>query len=150
MPRPISLDTVLRRARVGRLATADRHGHPHVIPICFAFDGRAIYSAIDEKPKRVAARRLRRVRNVEANPAVALVVDTYLEDWRRLWYVLVRGEAAVIAAGTAEHLRAIRLLRRKYRQYRRMRLEDRPVLRISPGRIVSWSADSPGGRVSAR
>jgi len=150
MPRPISPGTVLRRARVGRLATADQRGHPYVIPICFVFDGRAIYSALDEKPKRVAARRLRRVRNIEVNPTAALVVDAYREDWRRLWYVLVLGPAAVIAAGTPEHLRAVGLLRRKYRQYRRMRLEDRPVLRISPRRVVSWSAAGPGGRVRVR
>jgi PPOX class probable F420-dependent enzyme len=111
-----------------------------VIPICFAYDGRAIYSAIDEKPKRTAPARLRRVRNIERNPAAALVVDAYREDWRRLWYVLVLGEAAVLQAGGPEHLRAVRLLRRKYRQYGRMRLEDRPVLKLMPRRIVSWSA----------
>jgi len=146
MPRRPSRETVLRSARVGRLATADLRGRPHVVPICFAFDGVTIYSAIDEKPKRVAPGRLRRVRNIEVNPAVALVVDAYREDWRRLWYVLVVGDAAVIPAGTPEHLRATRLLRRKYRQYGRMRLEDRPVLRIVPRRTVSWFAASAGAR----
>ena len=150
MPRRSSHEAALRRARIGRLATADRRGHPSVIPICFAYDGRAIYSAIDEKPKRVAAGRLRRVRNIEVNPAVALVVDAYREDWRRLWYVLVLGDAAVLAAGAPEHLRATRLLRRKYRQYGTMRLEDRPVLKIIPRRIVSWSAASPQIRARAR
>ena len=139
-PDRIPHDRILRRARVGRLATADRRGQPHVVPICFAYDGRTIYSAIDEKPKRVAARRLRRVRNIDVNPAAALVVDAYREDWRRLWYVLILGEASIVAAGTTEHVRAVRLLRRKYRQYERMQLEDRPVLRISPRRVVSWSA----------
>lgn len=138
--RPIPRADLLRRARVGRLATADGRGRPHVVPICFAYDGRAVYSAIDEKPKRTAPARLRRVRNIEINPAAALVVDAYREDWRRLWYVLVLGEAAVLQPGTREHLRAVRLLRHKYRQYGRMRLEDRPVLRLAPQRIVSWSA----------
>ncbi|HEV2358709.1 MAG TPA: TIGR03668 family PPOX class F420-dependent oxidoreductase [bacterium] len=131
---------MLRRARVARLATADRQGRPSVVPICFAVRGRRLYSAIDEKPKRAAPRRLKRVRNIAANPHVALVVDAYREDWRRLWYVLVIGTAEVIQPGAAEHAAALRALRRKYRQYRTMRLEERPVLGITPGRIVMWTA----------
>jgi PPOX class probable F420-dependent enzyme len=129
---------LLRRARVGHLATADRTGAPHVIPVCFAFDGHRIYSAIDQKPKRASPRRLRRVRNITANPRVALIVDDYDEDWRRLRYVLVRGTARVLERG-AEHTKAIALLRRKYPQYRLMPLEDRPVLRITPRRLVAWT-----------
>ncbi len=141
MPRrAASREDLLRRARVARLATADRRGRPHVIPVCFAFDGRVLYSAIDEKPKRVLPRALRRVRNIETNPHVALVVDEYAEDWRRLRYVLVRGTADVIAPGGPGHAAAVALLRRKYPQYRTMRLEDRPVIRITPGRIVRWAA----------
>ncbi len=140
MPRRLSTDRLLRRARVARLATADRGGRPHVIPVCFAFDGRSIYTAVDEKPKRVAPRRLRRVRNIEVNPRVALVVDHYAEEWRRLWYVLVLGTAAAVGPGKREHAAAVARLRRKYPQYRAMRLEDRPVLRITPRRVVAWSA----------
>lgn len=132
---------MLRDARVARLATADAHGAPHVIPVCFAFDGRAIYSAIDEKPKRTSPRGLRRVRNIVANPRVALVVDHYEEDWRRLRYVLVRGTATIIDRG-AEHRRAISRLRDKYRQYRSMPLEARPVLKISPLAISAWEGES--------
>lgn len=130
---------MLRNARVARLATADARGAPHVIPVCFAFDGRAIYTAIDEKPKRTSPRGLRRVRNIIANPQVALVVDHYVEDWRRLRYVLVRGTAIIIDRG-AEHRRAIARLREKYRQYRTMRLEGLPVLKISSLTVASWEA----------
>lgn len=131
---------LLRRARVARLATADRNGRPHVIPVCFVFDGHVLFSAIDEKPKMVSPRALRRIRNVEVNPHVALVVDQYDEDWRRLWYALVFGTAKVIGSGRREHAAAIARLRRKYPQYRAMRLEDSPVLRITPRRIVGWAA----------
>jgi PPOX class probable F420-dependent enzyme len=133
-----SYGAILRRARVARLATADRRGRPHVVPICFAVAGRRLYSPIDEKPKRAAPLRLKRVRNIMVNPRIALVVDAYREDWRRLWYVLVFGTAEVIEPGTAEHAAALRVLRRKYHQYRAMRLEARPVLGITPGRIVTW------------
>lgn len=130
--------TSLARARVARLATADRDGRPHVVPICFAAVGSRLYSAIDEKPKRAEPPRLKRVRNVMVNPYVALIVDDYREDWRRLWYVLVLGTADVIQPRTAEHARALRALRHKYRQYRTMRLEDRPVLGITPARMITW------------
>jgi len=133
----------LRAARVGRLATADRRGRPYLVPVCFAFDGRAIYTPIDEKPKRVAPRRLRRVRNIERNPHVALIVDAYREDWRRLRYVLVLGTAAVVTPGAADHAAAVRGLRRKYAQYLAMRLEERPVLRIALRRVVAWSSAPP-------
>jgi PPOX class probable F420-dependent enzyme len=132
-------EAMLREARVGRLATAGTDGQPHVIPVCFVFDGRAIYTPVDEKRKRAAPRGLRRVRNVKANPQVALVVDHYEEDWRRLRYLLVLGTAQLLEAGT-EHARAIALLRDKYPQYRAMRLEERPVIKITPGRVVAWEA----------
>ncbi|SRR5579884_3154489 len=131
---------LLRRARVAHLATASGDGEPHVVPVCFVYDGRAIYSAIDEKPKQRPPRGLRRIRNIEANPRVALVVDEYREDWRRLRYVLVRGTATVLDPGGGEHAGAVRRLRRKYAQYRAMRLEELPVIRITPERIAAWAA----------
>src|SRR4051794_39681709 len=82
--------------RVARLATADADGRPAVVPICYAFDGASIYSPIDEKPKAVAASRLKRVRNVEANPHVSLIIDDYSEDWSELQWVLIIGLAEII------------------------------------------------------
>jgi PPOX class probable F420-dependent enzyme len=128
----------LAGARVARLATADRHGRPHVVPICFAAAGGRLYSAIDEKPKRAAPFRLKRVRNIVGNRHIALVVDEYREDWRRLRYILVFGTARVIRPGAAGHAAALRALRRKYGQYRTMRLEERPVLAVTPVRVVTW------------
>ncbi|MFC4407250.1 pyridoxamine 5'-phosphate oxidase family protein [Haloarchaeobius iranensis] len=74
----------LCEARVGRLATADDDGRPNVLPVCFALDDGAIVSAVDEKPKATAPGTLRRVRDVRANPTVALVVDHYTPDWTDL------------------------------------------------------------------
>ena len=125
--------------RVARLATADTRGRPLVVPVCFACGKDAIYSVLDEKPKRVAASRLRRVRNIEVNPQVCLLVDHYEEDWSRLAYILVEGIAEVLTEAT-EHAEALRLLREKYPQYRAMRLEGRPVIKIAPQRIIPWKA----------
>lgn len=125
-------------ARVGRLATADGRGRPHVVPVCFALVGDAVVVAIDEKPKRVDPHELRRVRDVRENPFVALVVDRYAEEWDRLWWVQLRGRAVVVDPGEAGHAEAVVALRAKYDQYAAHALDDRPLLRIDVGHAVSW------------
>jgi PPOX class probable F420-dependent enzyme len=127
----------IRSARVAHLATADSTGRPHVIPICFVFDGKNFCSAIDEKPKRTAAQELKRIRNIRENPKVSLVIDHYDEDWRKLAYVLIFGTARIVLSGL-KHRNGLRLLRRKYPQYRAMALDQRPMILITPMQIVSW------------
>ena len=130
----------LVRQRVARLATASDSGEPHAIPVCFAFDGRLIHIALDEKPKNVPPTRLKRVRNVLENPDVALVADRYSEDWGLLAYVMVRGRAALVEPGSPEHTASIRLLRGKYHQYEQMKIEENPIISIHPEHIASWGA----------
>src|SRR5436190_23484314 len=84
-------------ARVGRLATTTPAGRPHVVPCCFALRGDTLYSAVDSKPKSTA--RLARIRNLEANPHAALVVDHWAEDWTELWWVRVDARGRVVGAG---------------------------------------------------
>jgi len=133
-----TVEKKLKRARVARLATVDAVGHPHVVPICFVYDGLVFYTAVDRKSKRVKAERLTRVRNIMATGQVALLVDEYFEAWERLWYVLVRGRAQRVE-GAVEQQRAIRILQKKYRQYAKGMLgEDALVIRIVPERITSW------------
>jgi PPOX class probable F420-dependent enzyme len=129
---------LIRSARIAHLATADANGQPHVIPICFAFDGSHFYSPIDEKPKRAAPSKLKRVRNIKANPQVALVIDRYVEDWKKLAYILIFGRARVLSRGH-RHGEAVRLLRQKYPQYRRMAIDQRPMIAITPKRIITWA-----------
>ncbi len=95
--------------------------------------------ALDEKPKLTPPLRLRRVRNIRANPRVQLLVDRYDEDWSRLAFVQVRGHASLLEP-SPEHSRALAALRRKYTQYQSMALEGRPVIKIEVDQIVSWSA----------
>jgi PPOX class probable F420-dependent enzyme len=132
---------LLRESRIGRLATADRAGRPLVVPVCYAFDGHACFSAVDAKPKRVPARMLRRVRNIEANPQASLVVDRYDEDWSRLCWVIVQGRADVLTGGP-EGAAALALLRAKYAQYRAMALDaaTTPVIRVAAERVMLWRA----------
>ncbi|MGH3090486.1 MAG: TIGR03668 family PPOX class F420-dependent oxidoreductase [Rubrobacteraceae bacterium] len=128
----------LVRSRVARLATADAGGKPHAIPVCFAYAPGSVYIALDEKPKDVDPRRLKRVRNVLENPNVTLVADRYDEDWSLLAFVMVRGTARLLEPDSEGHEAAVRLLRGKYRQYERMRIEANPVIAIRVEKISSW------------
>ena len=130
---------LVRAARVAHLATADRSGQPLVIPICFVFDGKEFFSPIDEKPKRLSPQRLKRLRNIEENSQVSLVIDRWDEDWRKLAYILVSGRARILFAGR-NHRRAVSLLRRKYRQYRSMAIDQRPMIVIKPRNVKVWGS----------
>ena len=143
-PRATELD-FLRQARVGHLATSTSDGRPSVVPVCFALldldGGPGIVTVLDEKPKRVTDRELVRVRNIAANPRVALVVDHYDEDWTRLAFVQVHGTATLIRPGAPLHAPAIEALRAKYPQYHAMSIEHRPVIVIASLTATSWRGD---------
>jgi PPOX class probable F420-dependent enzyme len=137
---------LLHQARVGRLATASAKGEPHVVPVCFVFDGTYLYSAIDRKPKRVAVPNLRRLRNLRENPRARLLLDHYDEDWTRLRYVLLACRAEILEAGP-DHERALTLLREKYPQYRSMAgFGQGPVIRLMPERVTSWHGRARASR----
>lgn len=125
-------------ARIGRLATADAEGRPHVVPVCFAVVDDHLVSPIDEKPKDVSPAELRRVRDIGENPRVSLLVDHYAENWSQLGWVQVRGTAAACAPEADAHRDGVRALREKYDQYRDHDLEARPLVRIAPGTVRSW------------
>ena len=135
---PEKVRSKLESARVARLATVSPKGAPHLVPVCFVFDRSVFYSAIDRKPKRKSAHQLARLTNIETTPEVALLFDEYDDDWERLWYVLVRGTAALVTEVT-EHNLAVTRLKAKYPQYAAGMLdEDALVLRITPEQISSW------------
>ena len=130
----------IARARVGHLATSDGT-RPSVVPVCFVLLGDTLYQAIDAKPKSVRAGQLRRVRNVQANPKAAILIDHYVEDWRRLWWVLLQGRARLLATGS-EQERAIKSLRRKYVQYRTTTplTSNALVIALDVARLRHWRA----------
>ena len=71
---------LLAGARVARLGLLGDDDRPRVLPVTFAVCGDAIWSAIDDKPKRATPARLRYLRR---NPAAALTVDRYADEWSR-------------------------------------------------------------------
>src|SRR5499425_1768949 len=127
----------LAQQRIAHLATADRRAVPHVVPVCFAVLERTLYITIDEKPKRRPGAALKRLRNIAENPAVAVVIDRYDEDWTLLGWVMLRGQAEVLTGGT-EHDDAQALLCSRYSQLRTMRISQRPVIAVRIEQTTSW------------
>jgi len=123
-------------AMVARLATVGRDGRPHIVPITFALDADTIYFAIDFKPKKTAD--LQRLRNIESNPSVTVLVDHYEDDWTKLWWVRADGTARIVIDG-AMFEKGIALLTERYAQYRSARPAG-PVVWIAIERITGWSA----------
>ena len=130
----------LDQSRVGHLATADRKGAPHLVPVCYAVHdtkaGATLYITLDEKPKRRDIP-LKRVRNILENPQAAFIADRWDEDWTRLGWVMLRGPAEILDSGP-EHDRAQALLAARYPQYRAMHLADLPVIAVRIARATSW------------
>jgi PPOX class probable F420-dependent enzyme len=127
----------LAHRRIAHLATADSRAVPHVVPICFAISEGTLYITIDEKPKRQPGTGLKRLRNIRENPAVAVVVDRYDEDWALLGWVMLHGHAKILTGGT-EHRDAQALLRSRYPQLEAMQIEQHPVIAIRIERTTSW------------
>jgi PPOX class probable F420-dependent enzyme len=121
---------------VARLATVGPDGRPHIVPITFALDDDTIYFAIDFKPKKTAD--LQRLRNIEANPSVSVLIDHYEDDWTKLWWVRADGNARIVIDGTVFE-NGIALLTQRYAQYRSARPAG-PVVPISIERMTGWSA----------
>jgi PPOX class probable F420-dependent enzyme len=130
-------------ARSATLMTIGPDGTPRPVPICFVLDpdSPVLVTPIDEKPKRTDdPRSLARVRDIEARPEVAILVDRWDEDWTRLAWVRCLGRAAIVDPGQPGHADAVDALRAKYPQYADHRLEERPIVRIEVDRVTSWGA----------
>ena len=135
------MEELLARARRAVLATIAADGTPRLVPIAFAFADGVIYSALDEKPKRVSdPHDLARVRDISARPQVSVLVDQWDEDWTQLAWLRLVGRASLLESGVPEHAVAVRLLRERYPQYASHRLEERPIIRIAVDKTSSWSA----------
>jgi PPOX class probable F420-dependent enzyme len=123
---------LLDTARVARLALLDEEDLPRLLPVTFAVWEGAIWSAIDQKPKRTAEPA--RVRRLRRRPEAALLVDRYDDDWTRLAWLELRGPVSVEPLGPA-----LAALVEKYPQYVEARPPG-PLLRLAPERVTCWRA----------
>ncbi len=122
--------------RSATLGTVEETGQPHLVPIVFAYREGRLYTAVDQKPK--STRRLKRLRNIEANPNVSVLLDRYEDDWTRLWWIRIDGEARVIDSGPAFR-EGIALLTSKYQPYGGQPPPG-PVIEVRVETIRAWSA----------
>lgn len=136
---PAAVAGFISDGRVGRLGTADPTGQPLVVPICYAWDGAALFSALDAKPKSRPVDALKRIRNIRENAKVSVVIDRYDEDWSELRYVIIQGEARLLTGGD-EFTRGADLLLAKYPQYRTMGLgrDEGLMIVVEPSKVTHW------------
>ncbi|MEJ2890769.1 TIGR03668 family PPOX class F420-dependent oxidoreductase [Actinomycetospora aeridis] len=135
----LDVDDARRRfaaARVARLATVSGDGQPHLVPVVFAVEDDRVLMAVDQKPKRHRA--LKRLRNIDDNPAVSLLVDRYDDDWSALWWVRADG-VATISDAEPELARVRAALGERYPQHREDPPEG-PAFVVEVSRWTGWSA----------
>ena len=143
----IDVKAIIDKARVARLATVDSECMPHLVPVVFAFDGEHYYIPIDKKTKQDPSKpeRLKRVKNIQANPNVALLIDEYNENWSKLYFVMIQGRASLISNAKGEQqnelslllAKAHKLLSEKYHHYQNIGIGEY-VIMIYPRKIITW------------
>jgi PPOX class probable F420-dependent enzyme len=134
---PVWARDLLSEARVAHLGVLDGDGRPRVLPVTFAVAAGAVWSAVDDKPKRRSGEDLARVRWLRARPQSTITVDRYDDDWTRLAWVQLIGATAVVDA--ADHQDVLAALAERYAPYRRSPPPG-PLLRLTPARAVCWRA----------
>lgn len=128
---------VIHKAKVARLATVDK-AQPYLVPVVFVFDHESFYIPLDKKSKKVKPAKLRRVKNIEKNPNVALLIDEYSHDWSKLFFVMVLGKASTIGKEQGEVLAKVhKLLLAKYPQYKRVGIGESCII-IHPQKMIFW------------
>lgn len=108
---PAELAYLLDEPRLGRLATADATGAPHVVPVGWSLN--LELGTVDISGRNFAA--TRKYRNVCVNPRAAFVVDDVQPPFRPR-SVLVRGHAHALPGG----------------------IGTEALVRIAPETITSW------------
>lgn len=113
----------LAEQRLGRLATVDDRGRPHVVPTGFRFD--PAEGVIDIGGHNLAGSK--KFRDARANPQVAFVIDDLasIDPWRARG-IEVRGQAQPFTEGGE-----------------RLGPGFGPAwIRITPERVVAWGIDT--------
>jgi PPOX class probable F420-dependent enzyme len=143
----IHVKAIIDKARIARLATVDSECKPHLVPVVFAFDGEYYYIPIDAKTKQEPSKpeKLKRVKNIQTNPNIALLIDEYNEDWTKLYFVMIQGRALLISnkKGVQQNElllieKAHKLLSEKYHHYQKIGIGEY-VIMIYQQKIITWN-----------
>ena len=138
-----SIEEFIERARVARLATVDYTSKPHLVPVVFVFYENHFFIPIDQKRKTVKPQGLKRIKNIQNNPNVALLIDNYSEDWTKLAFVMIQGKASIITSKSQGNIpvqEAYKKLTTKYQQYQKIGLSEMCIM-IKPEKVASWGAN---------
>jgi PPOX class probable F420-dependent enzyme len=133
---------IIDKARVARLAPVDSECKPHLIPVVFVFDNHCYFIPIDEKTKRSRPEKLKRAKNIQQNPNVALLIDEYNEDWKKLYFIMIQGKASIVGKELEQNEmllleKAHKLLFDKYLQYQKIGIGEY-VIMIIPQKVITW------------
>ena len=124
----IKILETLNNSKIARLATVDpENNQPYVVPVVFVFNGTNIFIPIDDKPKKIInSNELKRVKNIQKNPNISFLIDTYDDnDWNNLSYLMIQGKARIVNVvnDTDTLKKAHFLLSEKYSQYKKRVVE---------------------------
>ena len=133
----------LNNSKIARLATVDPdNNQPYVVPVVFAFNGNNIFIPIDDKPKTVNSNQLKRVKNIQKNPNISFLIDTYdEEDWNNLSYLMIQGKARIVV-NRLKDIDTIKiahyLLSEKYLQYKNLVGMGDSCIVIDIQKVIKW------------
>jgi len=130
--------TLIKEAKVARLATVDQKLHPYVVPVVFVFYENSFFIPLDEKTKTVNSRNLKRVKNIEKNPNVTLLIDKYQNNWKKLFFLMIHGKAKMIDGNSKLMDKIHKLLISKYPQYKKIGIGN-SCITINPTKVTFWN-----------
>ncbi len=130
--------TLIKGAKVARLATVDQKSYPYVVPVVFVFHENSFFIPLDEKVKTVNPRKLKRIKNIEKNPNVTLLIDKYLNDWKKLFFLMIHGKATVTDGKNSKIMDKVhKLLISKYPQYKKIGVGN-SCIKINTTKVTFW------------
>lgn len=123
------------QARVAHVGTIDEHVRAHLVPVTFVIDRDTFYSPTDAAPRPV-----KRLRNLEHHPGVTILVDSYDEDWAKVWWIRMRGTGRTVGE-SPEHAHARQLLTAKYPQFASAPPDEGagPMLAVDVEEWLGWA-----------
>jgi PPOX class probable F420-dependent enzyme len=134
----------LNNSKIARLATVDpENNQPYLVPVVFVFNGYNIFIPIDDKPKKIGnSNQLKRVKNIQKNPNISFLIDTYDdEDWNNLSYLMIQGKARIVV-NRLKDIDIIKtahsLLSEKYLQYKNLVGMGDSCIVIDIQKVIKW------------
>jgi PPOX class probable F420-dependent enzyme len=134
----------LNNSKIARLATVDpENNQPYLVPVVFVFNGYNIFIPIDDKPKKTGnSNQLKRVKNIQKNPNISFLIDTYDdEDWNNLSYLMIQGKARIVV-NRLKDIDTIKtahsLLSEKYLQYKNLVGMGDSCIVIDIQKVIKW------------